>query len=217
MLPMRRPPTSPGLGSVTSFFAGKLWLVLLLGAAGLLVLGGGTVLVLTYVDEKSFVKMMDAVLKKLGISNPDARLGIIAHAGVETKMGTDGSSEAKKTFNFWNITAGSLWKGKTLAGKDKEYGKTITQLWRVYADPMEAAKDYLSFLSRDSRLNIKREDGTTGPATASYRDALNKLMVGDLRGFVYTLRDAGYYTAPAEDYYRMISGQYNKAKKLLAA
>lgn len=173
-------------------------------------------MIMTYADKKSFAKMMDTILAGLGLS-PDARLIAIAHAGVETAMGTTGSSRPRTSFNFWNITAGSQWFGLTSAGKDTEYGRSITQAWRVYTSPEEAASDYLHFLSATDRKMIKQPDGSSARADVSYADALERLMNGDAMGFAYTLHDAGYYTADPTDYYKMIEGQLNAARGYLAS
>lgn len=171
--------------------------------------------IVNYTDRKSFAKMMDQILSDLGVSDPEARLGIIAHAGVETRMGTAGSAQPKTTFNFWNITAGKYWTGKTLAGGDTEYGKAITQAWRVYDSPEESAKDYLDFLSSTQPKLVVVPGGGLRTAAATYKDALDKLFAGDVKGFVYTLRDAGYYTAPADTYFAMIQGQMSLARGYL--
>ena len=197
----------------------RTWLWLVLGGVAVLAVGfagvTGIEAILNYTDRKSFAQMMDGILAKLGVADPDARLAIIAHAGVETRMGTTGSSQPRTTFNFWNITAGSLWQGPTLAGGDTEYGAKITQAWRVYGSPEEAAQDYLSFLSSTSPKMIKQATGGYRTATATYKDALYKLFAGDVSGFVYTLREAGYYTADAASYLSMITGQMKLAQSYL--
>lgn len=178
-------------------------------------LGGGVALVMTYTDKKSFVKMMDAILASLGLS-PETRVIVLAHAGVETALGTAGTAPSGN--NFWNISAGtterpsSSWTGPVVLGGDQEPDgqggwKNIVQRWRAYADPLAGARDYLQFLSRSTPIPGYNK---------SYADAWAKALAGDVTGFVYTLREAGYYTADASKYLSMINGQIGLVKKLLA-
>lgn len=210
---MRRDRRHRGFAALTPEKSG--WL-LIAGGMGLLAVAYLTgKAIMNYVDRKSFAQMMDKILTDLGVADPEARLGIIAHAGVETRMGTAGSASPKHTFNFWNITAGSLWKGPVYAGGDTEYGRVITQQWRVYDSPEAAAQDYLDFLSSTQPKLVSTPGGGRRVATATYKDALDKLFGGDVKGFVYTLRDAGYYTADAATYYAMIQGQMGLARGYL--
>lgn len=212
---MRKKLARRGLAAMPEKSAATGWLFILGGVgliAGAALIGKA---VMDYVDRKSFAQMMDQILSDLGVADPEARLGIIAHAGVETRMGTAGSANPKKTFNFWNITAGSLWKGPVAAGGDTEYGHVITQQWRVYGSPEEAAQDYLDFLSSTQPKLVAVPGGGKRVATATYKDALDKLYGGDVKGFVYTLREAGYFTADAATYYAMIQGQMNLARSYI--
>lgn len=186
-----------------------------------LLLGGvfGGIQAVKYLRKEDFIKAMGAALKSMGFSN-ETILMIIAHAGVETAMGTRG--EAVKGNNFWNISAGtkdkpsSDWKGPVILGGDKEPdGKGgwvgIIQRWRAWPSLTEAVKGYMSFL-KGSRYQAQ--------------GVWDKLMAGDARGFVTALYKAGYYTWPVEDfvdvdgkaksgYWAMFQGQYNLAKRVL--
>ena len=90
---------------------------------------------------------------------------ITAHAAYESGWGT---ARAAQGFNFWNLTAGKLWRGKTLDGPDMEFSvetlkpKAIVQKFRQYGDVLEAVTDYLAF------LKLPR-----------YADGLKKLLLGD--------------------------------------
>lgn len=191
-----------------------------MAVAGILVflasLGGGAYLVMTYTDKKSFAKMMDAILASLGLA-PETRIIVLAHAGVETALGTAGTAPTGN--NFWNISAGttekpsSSWTGPVVLGGDQEPDgqggwKNIVQRWRAYADPLEGAKDYLKFLSRTTPIPGFKK---------TYADAWAKALAGDVMGFVYTLREAGYYTADASRYLAMMNGQIGLVRKLLEA
>ena len=201
--------------SFTPWWRNKyFWLL----AGGILVflasLGGGVALIMEYTDKKSFVKMMDGILATLGLA-PETRLVVLAHAGVETALGTAGTAPTGN--NFWNISAGttakpaSSWSGPVVLGGDQEPDgqggwKNIVQRWRAYADPLEGAKDYLKFLSRSTPI----------PGfSKSYADAWERALAGDVMGFVYTLREAGYYTADASRYLSMMNGQIGLVQKLL--
>lgn len=193
-----------------------LWL----GIGGLFLLlaatAGGAAMVYAYNDKKSFAKMMDGILEQLGLA-PQTRLIVLAHAGVETALGTAGTAPSGN--NFWNISAGtttkpsSSWTGPVVLGGDQEPDgqggwKNIVQRWRAYADAMEGARDYLAFLSRSTPIPGFKK---------SYADAWNKALAGDVIGFVYTLRDAGYYTADASKYLAMMNGQIGLVQSLLAS
>lgn len=182
-------------------------LVMLFKSATAAAAGSG--LDMRYTDKKSFVKMMDAVLSALGLA-PETRLIVMAHAGVETALGTAGTGPSGN--NFWNITAGSYWTGNVVLGGDQEPDgqggwKNITQKWRAYATPLDGAKDYLNFLSRSTPVAAQYP--------ASYADAWAYAVAGDVSGFVYTLRDAGYFTADPAKYLSMMNGQIGLVQSLL--
>ncbi|MBU1767905.1 MAG: glucosaminidase domain-containing protein [Candidatus Omnitrophica bacterium] len=194
------------------------WVWIGLGGFFLLALtmAGGAAVAYTYNDKKSFVKMMDGILAALGLQ-PQTRLIVLAHAGVETALGTAGTAPSGN--NFWNISAGtttkpsSSWTGPVVLGGDQEPDgnggwKNIVQRWRAYADPVVGARDYLEFLNRATPI----------PGYAkSYAQAWERAQAGDVMGFVYTLREAGYYTADAAKYLAMMNGQIGLVQQLLVA
>lgn len=197
-----------GMGK--GWWSQNLWWMVGLALVLLASVGGGVALVMTYTDKKSFVKMMDAILASLGLA-PETRLIVLAHAGVETALGTAGT--APQGNNFWNISAGSQWAGPVVLGGDQEPDgsggwKNIVQRWRSYVNPLEGAKDYLKFLSRSTPVSSKY--------ATSYAEAWARALEGDVAGFVYTLRDAGYFTADPAKYLAMMNGQIGLVQKLLS-
>ena len=161
-------------------------------------------------DKATNAKQIDTALTALGFSET-TRLLVIAQSGVETAMGTSG--KAAQVFNYWNISAGSLWKGKTFDGPDTEPDgkggwKPIVQHWRAYGDVAEAVKDYIAFLSMPR-----------------YAKAKAALLAGNTDLFVQELHAATYFTWPVNDftdakghhsgYLSMLKGQMALAKTLL--
>ncbi len=93
---------------------------------------------------------------------------------------------ARRAFNYWNLTAGTKWKGPVLPGADLEYDasgkivKKITQSFRVYGNDDEAAIDMLRFIGPDTR----------------YAEAWDALVAGDAMLYAAKLREHGFYTQP---------------------
>ncbi len=102
---------------------------------------------------------------------------------------------ARRAFNYWNLTAGTRWKGPVLLGPDTEFAtvddpstpvdetkvpKNITQLFRVYKNDDEAAIDMLRFIGPDTR----------------YAEAWDALVAGNAMLYAAKLREHGFYTQP---------------------
>jgi len=106
---------------------------------------------------------------------------------------------AKRAFNYWNITAGKLWKGPVLIGPDTEFAtvddpstpvdetkvpKNIWQKFRLYKSDNDGVIDILRFI---------------GPGTR-YKKAWDALVKGDAMDYAKELHAAGFYTQPLEKY-----------------
>ena len=176
---------------------------LILGAIGLglwiLLKGGssaaGSAIDYSYSCREEFIYMMDQVLAILGVSQ-NARVGIITMAGLETGFGMAGSSKSGQTNNFWNVTQGGWPLDRTIPGADRDAnGNPITQHFRVYANPSEAAQDYLGLLS------IK--------AGMPYLDA------GDYYQFVMLTHSMGYFTLDPNEYYSRYAALIPTTKSVL--
>lgn len=136
---------------------------------------------------------------------------IIAHAAYESGWG---SSRAATGHNYWNLTAGSRWRGPVIPGPDLEYSsggevKRIMQRFRAYESPTEATRDYLEF------LEMRR-----------YQPAREALVAGDAEGFARLLGPdraaesppiGGYYTLPTERYMASYLAVLDQVRGLLAA
>ena len=152
-------------------------------------------------DKHSFVRTIAECVK----SYP-ARTQIIicAHAAYESGWGQ--TRQARQAFNFFNITAGSLWKGPVMDGGDTEYDaagnvKRIVQKWRCYGSCEEAVSDYLQFLQRPRYL----------PAHAA-------LMDGDVGRFVEWLGpDRAHQNPPIGGYYTLPTAQYMRGFNAVVA
>jgi flagellum-specific peptidoglycan hydrolase FlgJ len=156
-------------------------------------------LVVTYVDKQSFISMMDKILLSLGITSPDARAVAIGQAGVETSYGTAGSSLASMSNNFWNVQAGSSWTGPTIDGTDKHAdGSTFIQHWRVYASPIDAAKDWINLVA------------------TNYPDAWVYLQQGDAESYARALWARGYYEENPDTYVSMLVPVVNDTRGYLS-
>lgn len=121
---------------------------------------------------------------------------VVAHAAYES--GWACTCQACEGRNYFNVSAGASWRGRTLAGGDLEYSggqaRRITQQWRWYSSDVEAVRDYLAL------LQLRR-----------YRPAREALVSGDAESFVRLLGPdhagerppvGGYYTLPAAQYLR---------------
>jgi hypothetical protein len=129
------------------------------------------------VDAFAFVTLLDDVIRGVRPDLlPSSRKVAIAHAALESGWGE--GAAARNGFNYWNVTAGPSWTGATSTGPDQDgAGKPITQTWRAYGSPLEAAADYFQLLS-----------------WSRYRPALAALEAGKSLAFVQALGSGGYYT-----------------------
>lgn len=164
---------------------------LLIGGGILLVIGvgaGATVAVYNvFKDRREFVTTLWNALGAFPQLSRMTKLIIIAQAAHESGWGK--GKAAKEGYNYWNITAGSSWKGDVIGGGDLECDaagqncKPITQKFRKYRSNVNAIEEYLKFLSG-----------------GRYKVAFDALMQGDIVAFVTQLRAAGYYTAALDSY-----------------
>jgi len=148
-------------------------------------------------DKHMFVRTIAECVKTLP---PRTQIMICAHAAMESGWGT--TTQARQAFNYFNLTAGSSWKGTVMEGGDLEYSqdgkcKRITQKWRCYGDCREAVDDYLKLLQLPRYL----------PAYAA-------LMDGDVGRFIEWLGPdrshqtppfGGFFTLPTVSYLRSFS------------
>ena len=118
-----------------------------------------------------------------------------------------GSSRAwREGWNGGNVSAGSSWKGETIAGGDLEYAgdgsgspTRIVQRWRKYASLAAAVSDFFVLLG-----------------WSRYQRARDALLVGDAARFAEELRAGGYYTASLGSYRAALAGIYPDALEALA-
>jgi flagellar protein FlgJ len=118
---------------------------------------------------------------------------VVAHAAYESGWG---SARAASGRNYFNLTAGSRWRGRIVQGPDLEYSdgvvKRITQRFRAYDSDAEAVRDYLAFLSMPR-----------------YRPAREALVAGDALRFVQLLGpDRSRETPPVGGYYTLPTARY---------
>lgn len=143
-----------------------------------------------FTSRKEFVRRL---WNAIGVAS--AKLGLTGEIGTAQKTilvaqavhesGWGIAKAAKHAFNYWNLTAGSRWKGPVLLGPDTEYDaagkvKRIEQKFRVYRSDEESAIDMLKFI---------------GPGTR-YAKAWTELLKGDAMAYVKELYAAGYFTQP---------------------
>jgi flagellum-specific peptidoglycan hydrolase FlgJ len=160
-----------------------------------------------FTGRKDFVTRLWAALEHTALSSVSKAI-VIAHAAFESAWGA--ATATKYGHNYFNITAGSTWKGPIIEGKDLEFNdarttsKVITQRFRKYADDKEAVTDYLVFLQR------------------LYPEAYRDLIVGDMKGFIKALagdKKAGgqldYYTLPEDQYQARMSSVMALVRKEL--
>ena len=148
-------------------------------------------------DKHSFVRTLAECVKTYPART---QILIIAHAAMESGWGV--TTQARRAFNYFNVSAGSSWKGPVQEGGDLEYTadgqcKRITQKWRCYGDCKEAVADYIRLLQLPRYL----------PAYAA-------LMDGDAARFIEWLGPdrahhkppfGGYFTLPTMTYLRNFS------------
>ncbi len=170
---------------------GRRWIWIGLGVAVLLLVvgAGGAAAYNVFKDWRDFTKRLRASLAPFGLSEATNQI-IIAQAAHESGWGK--APAAKVGFNYWNITAGSAWKGPVTDSGDPECDsegkncKPIKQKFRKYRNDREAITDFLSFLSTQNG--------------GRYRTAYAALLAGDATAYATELRKAGYYTASVDSY-----------------
>lgn len=161
------------------------YIVLGVGVAGLAFFYGGRAMANVFVSRADFVKRLWAafgrVMPTLGTVQKTILIGQAVH-----ESGWGVAKAAKWGFNYWNLTAGSKWKGPVVHGTDTEY-KTptsspinITQKFRRYFSDDEAAKDFLAFIGPSSR----------------YSEAWAALLKGDANEYAAKLYAKGFFTQP---------------------
>ena len=116
---------------------------------------------------------------------------VTSHAILESGWGQ--SDVAKKANNVFNITRLPSSPLPIFLAGDTEHqadGKiiNITQRFAAYPTLVDGVMDYLQFIQR------KR-----------YTDAYDKLIRGDMVGYIKTLRKGGYFTAPLIPYIEAMS------------
>lgn len=180
---------------------------LLIGGAVLLLVGGGAAVVAVKLSARraAFVARLNRALLNFGLSK-STRAIIISQAIHESGDGTGAAAQAGS--NFWNITAGSAWKGAITMGGDTYCPgdgtsgcSPITQKFRKYPNDVEAVRDYLSFLKEQNPLDsytASKLGRKTGEPR--YAIAFQRLMSGNGDGFVTELRKAGYFTQDLPTY-----------------
>lgn len=143
-------------------------------------------------DKHSFAKNVAECIRSLPAKT---QMLVVAHAALESGWGT--TTQARRAFNIFNLSAGSSWHGPTMAGGDLEYsadGKVtkITQQWRCYGSFQEAVDDYLHLLQLPRYLpaHAALMDGD-GPRFVEWLGPDRSHQVPPVGGF-YTLPTASY-------------------------
>lgn len=141
-----------------------------------------------FASREEFIRRLWAALSRvapsLGTMQKTILIGQAIH---EASWGA--AKASREAFNYWNLTAGSQWKGAVIPGKDLEYDKagnvkTITQAFRKYRSDDEAVKDMLSFIGPKSR----------------YAEAWEALQKGNAMTYLAKLYDKGFFTQPLPVY-----------------
>lgn len=139
-------------------------------------------------SHEEFIRRLWASLSRvapsLGTMQKTILIGQAVH---EASWGV--AKAAREAFNYWNLTAGSLWKGPILQGGDTEYDKAgnvknIVQKFRKYASDDEAIKDMLVFIGPNSR----------------YSEAWKALQAGNAMEYLAKLYEKGFFTQPLPIY-----------------
>lgn len=155
-------------------------------------------------DKVQWAKKLFAVVKQELPNIPDvSKLLIVAQAASESGWGRGRAAVAGN--NFWNMTAGSAWRGDkwTDVGGDVDAaGNKITQVWRKYPSVNAAVRDYWAFI---------------GPTQngGRYAKAQQALLAGDLPGFVYALHDGGYFEADPAVYTATMTAVINTVRNFV--
>jgi flagellum-specific peptidoglycan hydrolase FlgJ len=167
-------------------------------AAGAVVLAGGAAVgVNIFASRKEYIQRLWAAISANTSLSTNGKLILIAQAVLESGWQGTGTA-AKYARNYWNVSAGSQWKGPTIGGGDTECDSAgqncvkITQRWRQYGSDGEAVRDMISFL--------------TDQNGGRYLMAYYMLQSGDAVGYARELRAAGYYTAALDLYTNNVVG-----------
>lgn len=134
-----------------------------------------------------------------------SRLIIVAQAAYESGYGK--AKAAQRGNNFFNITAGSAWKGEkwTDVGGDTDgKGNRITQVWRIYPNVNAGVQDFWSFIG-------------PGQNRGRYVKAQQALLNGDLPGFIYGLHEGGYFTLNPAEYLSSMSSIVNTVRRFISS
>lgn len=167
------------------------WILPIAGGAlilGLAVRFHGQAINNKFSSHEDFIRRLWASLSRvapsLGTMQKTILIGQAIH---EASWGV--AKASREAFNYWNLTAGSKWRGPVLPGKDLEYDKagnvkTITQAFRKYRSDDEAIKDMLSFIGPGSR----------------YSEAWEALQKGNAMTYLAKLHEKGFFTQPLPIY-----------------
>ena len=165
-------------------------------------------------QKKAFVEALQKVFEHPNVElngtlpplSVQTRALIIAHAAYESGWGI--AKAARVGFNFWNLTAGSLWKGEVVMGNDTEYeagksaAKAIVQRFRKYGSPVGAVIDYVKFLSTpryaDGKAKLMKGDSTFVVDIGLYKYGPDGKPMLAWQGL--TSPKGGFYTLPIERY-----------------
>jgi len=86
---------------------------------------------------------LESALKDSSITNPDARVAVIAQMGLERGW------KVPEDNNYGNITTGEAWEGRSnVRGDHDAEGKPIEQNFRSYDSTHHFVNDYVSLLKR---------------------------------------------------------------------
>ena len=86
---------------------------------------------------------LESALKDSSITNPNARMAVIAQMGLESGW------EIPEDNNYGNITTGEAWEGKSNERGDHDaQGKPIKQSFRSYDSTHHFVNDYVSLLKK---------------------------------------------------------------------
>lgn len=132
---------------------------------------------------------------------PSSKLILLAQAAYETGWGRTAAASGR---NWFNLTAGSSWRGPIVPGPDTEPDgrggwRNITQAWRAYAEDTGAVADLY-------------DNWLTWPA---YQAAKRPLLMGDLAGYLAALRAGGYFTQDLTTYTTNVAAVRATAEKLI--
>lgn len=128
---------------------------------------------------------------------------LLAQAAYETEWG---KTAAARGHNYWNLSAGSSWKGEIIPGPDTEPDgkggwRNITQAWRAYPSDQAAISDLV-----DNWLTWSR-----------YSAARAALFDGDLERYLTALRAGGYFTQDLPTYLAGVDARWSQAEALIGA